>query len=404
MRSYSSVSLFSGAGGLDYGLEKAGFDPLALVEDDKSCIDTLRQNRDWPVFGQRISRTTNICNLTGVRARRVDLLAGGPPCQPFSHAASWANGYPDGFDDDRADTIRHFMRIVEQLLPKVILLENVPGFARGRNSGENYVIQRLATINRKLGTKYVATTAVIDAADYGVPQHRRRFFLVAARDGTKFVFPAPAYGPRSTSKRRYVTAWDAIRGVKSQYCEKLAVRGRWAELLPSIPEGRNYLWHTDRGGGIPLFGWRTKYWSFLLKLAKRLPSWTLSASPSQNAGPFHWSNRQLSTDELLRLQTFPKDIKVSGDRSARQRQIGNAVPSLVGEILGRAIASQLLGQKSKNNKLKLAIALARKGSKASRVRKVSRQFGHLRGAHKDHPGTGKGPRARLRKKKKRDAH
>jgi DNA (cytosine-5)-methyltransferase 1 len=389
------VSLFSGAGGLDYGLEAAGFDHLALLENDACCVASLQQNRDWPVLRTTISQTTNLYDLTGIKRREVELLAGGPPCQPFSHAASWANGQPAGLNDGRADTIRHFMRSVDQLLPKVILLENVPGFARGENGGESYVRRRLSQINSVHGTNYVAVTALIDAADYGVPQHRRRFFLVADRDGNAFKFPEPTHGPFSSSRKGYVTAWDAIRFAGSHYEEDLAARGKWADLLPSIPEGKNYLWHTSRGGGTPLFGWRTKYWSFLLKLAKSLPSWTLPASPSQNAGPFHWSNRQLSTDELLRLQTFPPDIWISGDRTARQRQVGNAVPSLLAEILGKEIKTQLLGRRSKSTVI-LRVPQSRKIPRATAPKEVARKYYRLRGSLREHPGPGKGPRAKKR--------
>jgi DNA (cytosine-5)-methyltransferase 1 len=125
--------------------------------------------------------------------------------------------------------------------------------------------------------------------------------------------------------------------------EDLAVKGKWADLLPSIPEGENYLWHTDRGGGMPLFGWRRCYWSFLLKLAKDKPSWTIQAQPGPAIGPFHWANRRLSMRELCRLQTFPDDVVVTGARGSVQRQLGNAVPSLLAEVFARAIRTQLLG-------------------------------------------------------------
>jgi DNA (cytosine-5)-methyltransferase 1 len=397
MRKPTTVSLYSGAGGLDFGLEKAGFKPVALFESDEWCVKTLRENRDWPVFQKEISDSIDVRKFIDARSRYVDLLAGGPPCQPFSHAASWANGKPSGLDDVRANTVAYFMNIVEQILPKAVLVENVPGFARGEKSASDYVHRRFRKINKKFGTKYSVTIAIIDAADYGVPQHRRRLFLVAARDGTKFKFPSPTHGPKSPKKHRYVTAWDAIGKVQARHREGLNVKGRWGDLLASIPEGRNYLWHTKKGGGAPLFGWRTKYWSFLLKLAKNRPSWTLSASPSQNAGPFHWSNRQLSTDEMLRLQTFPKDVVILGDRPERQRQIGNAVPSLLGEILGREIRTQILGHKSRlRSKPKLRVRPTRNVPKKARTRPIPEKFRYLRGNHEDHPGAGKGPRARLR--------
>ena len=122
--------------------------------------------------------------------------------------------------------------------------------------------------------------------------------------------------------------------------EDLTVRGKWADLLPSIPEGSNYLHHTDRGEGMPLFGWRRRYWTFLLKLAKNRPSWTIQAQPGPAVGPFHWSNRRLSVRELSRLQTFPDDVNIVGGKGSAQKQLGNAVPSLLAEVIGRAIRQQ----------------------------------------------------------------
>jgi DNA (cytosine-5)-methyltransferase 1 len=127
--------------------------------------------------------------------------------------------------------------------------------------------------------------------------------------------------------------------------------------LPSIPEGENYLWHTDRRGGLPLFGWRTRYWSFLLKLAKAKPSWTIQAQPGSAIGPFHWPNRRLSWREMAALQTFPADFNIQSSRVETQRQIGNAVRSHLAEILAHSIAHTLTGRKP-NAKLKLTITPA----------------------------------------------
>src|SRR5690606_35219776 len=126
------------------------------------------------------------------------------------------------------------------------------------------------------------------------------------------------------------TAWDALYDVRPDPDEDLAPRGRWANLLPSIPEGENYAFYTDRRNpDQALFGWRCRYWNFLLKLAKNRPSWTIQAQPGPSTGPFHWEDRLLSKRDLCRLQTFPDRVRVEGGRNAVQRQIGNAVPSLL---------------------------------------------------------------------------
>jgi DNA (cytosine-5)-methyltransferase 1 len=177
--------------------------------------------------------------------------------------------------------------------------------------------------------------------------------------------------------------------------EDLAPTGRWARLLPSIPEGQNYLWHTARNvprGGESLFGWRTKYWSFLLKLAKNRPSWTLQAAPGPATGPFHWTSRLLSTLELCRLQTFPDGYGIQGDRRAARKQLGNAVPAAIGELLGLEIRRQILGE---NVRASLTLIPTRRNDcpPPEVVAEVPEEYRSLRGVHQDHPGTGQGPAA-----------
>ncbi len=167
------------------------------------------------------------------------------------------------------------------------------------------------------------------------------------------------------------------------------VRGKWAELLASIPEGSNYLYHTDRGGGLPLFGWRRRYWSFLLKLAKSRPSWTIQAQPGPAIGPFHWHNRRLSVRELCRLQTFPDDVVIAGGRTSQQRQLGNAVPSLLAEVLGKEIAAQLLGARPKKGLLLLPPDRS-PTPPPEPLGPVPKKHRKLAGKHDAHPGTGKG--------------
>ncbi|EQD62120.1 DNA cytosine-5 -methyltransferase, partial [mine drainage metagenome] len=166
--------------------------------------------------------------------------------------------------------------------------------------------------------------------------------------------------------------------------------GKWAGLLPSIPEGSNYLYHTPEGDGAELFGYRTRYWSFLLKLAKEKPSWTLPAQPPQNAGPFHWDNRRLTPKEMMRLQSFPKGWWISGDYEDRVRQIGNATPPLLAEAVGRAVGEQIFGRRYSRRPL-LSISRRRAMPEPRPVKSVPP--GYLAGERdlRAHPGTGKGP-------------
>lgn len=397
------ISLFSGAGGLDYGFEAAGFTTGAAVEFDRDCCGTLRRNRGYPVFEKSIFEVETSQMLQAARRSRgdIDLVIGGPPCQPFSKSGYWASGDTKRLSDPRAGTLGAYMRVVEEALPAVFVLENVEGLAYSqKNEGLGFVLGMVDDINKRQRVRYTPSFRVLCAADYGVPQLRNRLFLVAAREGQSFSFPAPTHAaPSETSQGTllplppYKTAWDALADVVPSIDEDLAMRGKWADLLPSIPEGENYLWHTERGGGLPLFGWRRRFWSFLLKLAKDRPSWTIQAQPGPGTGPFHWSNRRLSMRELARLQTFPDDVFVVGNYRAVHRQIGNAVPSLLAEVIGRAVRKQLLGHRISTSTLNLLPPQRLPIPVPETVRSVPKEFRQLQGEHSPHPGTGKGNRA-----------
>jgi DNA (cytosine-5)-methyltransferase 1 len=330
--------------------------------------------------------TADLLDAAGLRRGSADVLIGGPPCQPFSKSGYWANGDSKRLNDPRALTLDAYMRVVEETLPQVLLLENVAGISfSGKEEGLLHLIRLFEGINRRNGTSYVPTWRVLDAADYGVPQRRSRFFMVADRDGRSFRFPDPSHG---TSAQPHVTAWAAIGHLRPDPSEQLAVLGRWGPLLPSVPEGENYLWHTARKGGLPLFGWRRRYWSFLLKLAKNRPSWTIQAEPGPAIGPFHWESRRLSVREMAALQTFPADVVFVGGRNAVQRQIGNAVPSLLAEILAREIRFQLLDGTVPDAPTLRVDEVSPPPPEP--VEPVPEAFLALIGDHSPHPGTGKG--------------
>jgi DNA (cytosine-5)-methyltransferase 1 len=228
--------------------------------------------------------------------------------------------------------------------------------------------------------------------------------MIAARDGTKFRSPKPTHqSPDEASLDlfqrilpTYRTAWDALADVDPEPSEELEVRGKWADLLPSIPEEGNYLHHTERGQGLPRFGWRRRYWSFLLKLAKSRPSWTIQAQPGPAIGPFHWKSRRLAVRELCRLQTFPDDVKILGGWTSQQRQLGNAMPSLLAEVLGRAIREQLLGLPPLADPLKLLPPDRSPPPDPEPDAPVPPKFSKMIGKHSAHPGTGKGYGAQAR--------
>lgn len=392
------ISLYSGAGGLDYGFEAAGFDTSVAVEMDASCCETLRANRDWAVIERDITAvpSAEILEAGKLKKGEAAMLIGGPPCQPFSKAGYWHKGDSLRLDDPRANTLAAYLRVLQDTTPQAFLLENVEGLAyAGKDEGLRLLLDAIAAINKKTKSNYRPVFRVLNAADYGVPQVRKRVIMIAARDGSEFTFPSPTHGdaseePLLPGQQAHRTAWDALADVRPDKDEDLTMRGAWADLLPSIPEGNNYLFHTERGGGLPLFGWRRRYWSFLLKLAKNLPSWTIQAQPGPAIGPFHWESRRLSMRELCRLQTFPDDVRIGGTRVAVQRQVGNAVPSLLAEVIAREVRVQLLGLKPLRGGPKLMPPDRSPTPAPEKLAPVPKKFRKLIGKHEAHPGTGKG--------------
>ncbi len=138
-----------------------------------------------------------------------------------------------------------------------------------------------------------------------------------------------------------------------------------------------------------MFGWRTRYWSFLLKLSKRLPAWTVQAQPGAAIGPFHWSNRRLTFQELCRIQTFPYGLSIECGRTEMQRQLGNAVPSLIAEVLAREIRAQLLDA-ALNTPRRLQPPRREPVPPPERIAPLPTKYREFIGKHKAHPGTGKG--------------
>jgi DNA (cytosine-5)-methyltransferase 1 len=187
---------------------------------------------------------------------------------------------------------------------------------------------------------------VLNAADYGVAQLRPRLFVVGVPKGRRPPeLPTPTHGGRwerrstgDVGDRPHVTTGEALVGLVTMPEPEEVVRGRWGHLLPDVPFGGNYLHYTaKRGHPDPLFEWRSRYWSFLLKLDPTRPSPTIQAQPGPNVGPFHWENRRLRILEMKRLFTFPDAFELVGRRQSVQAQIGNSVPPLLAEAVARSL-------------------------------------------------------------------
>lgn len=363
------ISLFSGAGGLDMAVDRVGDAPLtkpsihtdgpyhvAVATDyAPQALETLSANLPGTSTITGDIRTTPTADLlrTGSMAPGDPaLVIGGPPCTPFSKSGFWLAEKRES-KDPNASLLEEYVRVVAQAKPEAFVLENVQALTY-KTHREHF--GRLIIALRELG--YNPQWKVLLAADYGVPQLRKRVFVVGRRDGRPFHFPKPTHaGPSETSrswdttKLPHITSRQAFNGLTSTPESDELVEGKYGELAAEVPPGQNYLWHTDRYGGRDEFRWRSRYWTFLLRLNPDKPSSTLQAQPGPYVGPFHWENRRndrgelrarrLRVPELLRLMTFPDNFKLVGNRIDVQRQLGNAVPLELGKAVLRALSIQL---------------------------------------------------------------
>ncbi|AMV24222.1 Modification methylase BspRI [Gemmata sp. SH-PL17] len=346
------LSLFSGCGGLDLGLEQAGFSIALAVDNWERSAQSYALNRpDTPFFHGSVTDLTLPLmkqQSKGKVTPGIDLLAGGPPCPPYSKSRFYRKSKPRALEDKIGqETMSGYLTALKLLKPRAFLLENVAGLAYKVHSEALRLIEDTA---KELG--YTTNWRVVNAANYGVPQIRERCFVVGLRD-RKFEFPPQTHSSGDARAKlkgldalpRWVTAGQAIDDLDTE--ENADDTGHYAggqyhDLLEKVPQGDNYLFFTkERGHPKPKFKWRSRYWSFLLKLSREMPSWTIQARRSNNMGPFHWRNRILRIAEVKRLQTFPDGWQLSGRVDDQWRQLGNAVPPLLACCLGEAIVAQL---------------------------------------------------------------
>jgi DNA (cytosine-5)-methyltransferase 1 len=340
------ISLFSGCGGLDLGLKKAGFRVLAATDNDPIVARAHAENFPGvPFICKRIGllSVAELRAASGLKAGdRLDLLAGGPPCPPFSKSRFYRKDMPRSLKDPvAAETIGGYMKLLKELRPRAFILENVKGLAYGVHRD---ALKSIRVQAERMG--YAVSVEVLNAADFGVPQIRERCIVIGSLEG-RIEFPRPTHAKEGRAGLEpWVVCGKVLRDLdtkKNASDEGHFAGGQHHGLLRKIPPGDNYLFFTKkRGHRRPVFEWRSRYWSFLLKLSPNMPSWTIQARRSNNMGPFHWRNRILRISEIKRLQTFPDAFQLAGTVEQQWRQIGNAVPPLLAQKLGKAILEHFL--------------------------------------------------------------
>lgn len=333
-----TLSLFSGGGGLDIAFHDAGFDIVQMVELEAKYVQTLSRNS---IPGKWLENSKPICidirEFFPSADLEVDFIIGGPPCQTFSAAGRRAAGVA-GTTDSRGALFQEYVRLLKTLQPKGFLFENVYGIT-GAQKGEAW--QEIQNAFKEAG--YTIHFRVLDAADYGVPQHRERLFIISLQQGS-YLFPYPTHGPDSPDQQPFYSAAAAVEGAETTESAESDIGGRYGHLLTNIPPGLNYSFYTEEMGyPQPVFSWRSKFSDFLYKADPQMPVRTIKAQGGQYTGPFSWENRRFTVAELKRLQTIPDVYEIVGNRQVCIEQIGNSVPPQLGRILALSILDQVMG-------------------------------------------------------------
>jgi DNA (cytosine-5)-methyltransferase 1 len=337
------VSLFSGSGGLDLGFEAAGFEIVLSSDLMPEACETLRQNRPShlvvgpPNHSGDVTelQSTEILKMTGLRKGQIDVIVGGPPCQPFSTAAAQRFLKGDkkfkrvGFQsEDKGQLVFRYVQLILELRPKCFLIENVPGILTiDQGSGMSKVYEILEEAGYT-----ISTPKVIDAADYGVPQFRKRAFVIGTITKKKFIFPEPTHAKsESLFQKEHVGCATVLADISSSLLNNITREHSEASL--------------ERYRTL-LFGQRE-----MLGRVDRLdpvrPSKTVIAGGTNGGGRSHlhpYQARTLTVRECARLQTYPDDYIFHGSIARQFTLVGNSVPPLIAEILARCIGKQYFGK------------------------------------------------------------
>lgn len=326
----TAIAMFSGAGGLDLGFRMAGFRLLLSTDNDPYAEKTHKRNwANVPFILEDARKLTIERILEATNNRRPDVLIGGPPCQGFSTLGARLSS------DPRNVLVDAFVRVAEALRPQAVVIENVRAIAteyQGRY--RDYVLQRLSDAGYRMFFQ------VLDAADYGVPQFRKRAFFVGfANQRIAYEFPRPTHGVKGAP---YANVGDAIMDLADQGPEvpnhmPLRHTAKVIARYKLIPEGGMLPPPSE----LPPEIRRTNFGSTYKRMHRERPSLTIV--PGNNALPVHPTlDRSLTPREAARLQSFPDDYIFEGDRRRQCILVGQAVPPLLGRAVAKSITERLI--------------------------------------------------------------
>lgn len=355
---FKVLDLFSGAGGLSRGFYDAGYEVVLGVDFDKAALKTFKENH-----GQAEAMNLDLFNHDNIdviidflkdRKIKLDVLVGGPPCQGFSVAG------PRDMNDKRNTLYTAMVELADRVKPQVVVLENVPGMVQTNGGiGAKRVVEDFA----KIGYNMVAK--LLYGPDYGLPQIRKRVFFVGLKDNTKeFIFPEA-----TVDKEHYITCEQAIGDLPSlqtadgeiiygetvqnyeipaqnEYQKKMRAHSKNIQnhigsipiektkyMISLVPEGKNYKALPEQYRGM------YKYHEALTRYHSKKPSRTINTGHRSH---FHYKwNRIPTVRESARLQSFPDDFIFYGNKSEQYRQVGNAVPPMLGQVVAEALLPYL---------------------------------------------------------------
>lgn len=352
---FTCVDLFCGAGGLSRGFLDAGYDVVLGVDYDEAALETFKRNHgNTETLKLDLYDHSNIEQIVSLLKKKniesPDVLVGGPPCQGFSYAGKM------DINDKRNFLYLAMVKLTERLRPKAVLLENVLAMVEANNGvGAKRIVDDFSAIG------YTISTKILFAPDYGIPQLRKRVFFVGLRDSKdEFVFPTA-----TVDAEHYVTCEEAIGDLPSlqledgtiikgqdvqeymtepfsEYQKKMRINSEMVhnhigsvpiektrKMISLVPEGKNYLALPEEYRGM------YKYHEALTRYNSKKPSLTINTGHRSH---FHYKwNRIPTVRESARLQSFPDDFIFYGNQSDQFKQVGNAVPPMLGQVVAEQL-------------------------------------------------------------------
>jgi len=352
------VSLFSGGGGLDLGFKKAGYDIIWAIDNNPNAVETYRVNLGDHIICEDITKIDPSAIPT------ADVVIGGPPCQSFSLAGN------RNVEDARGQLVWQYIKIIDKIKPQAFLFENVQGLLSAKNSNGEKIFELLKKAFEEIG--YTINAQLINAADFGVPQRRKRVLLVGLLNGKRFDFPKATHGDASSGLKKYVSVEEAIGdlpkassnendrlhfemqpfssyqrlmrdtdSVTEHFIPRMSDLDRF--IISHVKPGGNYMdipatVASQRIQRLQRDGGHTTCYG---RMRPEDPSYTINTyfnRPNVGCNIHYSEDRLITVREALRLQSFPDSYTiVSSSKQGRNLIVGNAVPPLLAEVMANEL-------------------------------------------------------------------